>query len=344
LESESSSPIFKVSRVLWFPMSVNAVALGAACCVLFWVWTFAILAVTGGTGFERTMAYFSSFDGRVGTWLITGSAGVGNTEIVIFALQALGAYVLWAIGGVAIARIMAVRIARDEYITIREAVRFAWSTRFTALLYAPAILLSMLFLWLAIFAIGAVGWIPWVGWILSAVLLPVTVFFTILVRILACAGVISLGMTAGAIACEKKGTWDSVAKAFNYVFARPLAVLLYLALLYWFVWFVKGILLEGGYLRVHVAKLLTPFWSKGPYADIARGDFKSLSGFASVAAFLHAAVYWVIDALIVGAILSWIVGAFTSMFLIFRKEVDGTDYADIVKTPETAQPSSASPA
>ena len=48
---------------------------------------------------------------------------------------------------------------------------------------------------------------------------------------------------------------------------------------------------------------------------------------------LHAAVFWLMDALIAGAILSWIIGAFTAMFLIFRKEVDGTDYTDIVRTP-----------
>jgi hypothetical protein len=329
LESESS-PVFKVSRVLWFPMSVNAVAIGALCCIAFRAWTFLAVMIAGKSGVESTASYVSTFDDAILRWLLSGSVPDGLGWVL--ALQALGAYVLWAIGGIAIARIMAVRIARDEYITLKEALRFAWGTRFTALLYAPAIVLSMLFLWLAIFGIGLVGQIPYLGWLLSAVLLPVTVFFTILVRILACAGVISLGMTAGAIACEKKGTWDSVAKAFNYVFARPLAVLLYVVLLWYFVQIVQGVLLDGGRLREHVSNLLVPFWDNPRYETIARGEFASLSGLEKAAAFLHAVVFWIIDALIAGAILSWIIGAFTAMFLIFRKEVDGTDYTDIVKT------------
>jgi hypothetical protein len=309
---------------------VNAVALGALCCLVFFLWTFLALAVTGRTGIDVTVEAFRAFDDGVRDWLLTGS--VPEARRWVFGIQAVGAYFIWALGGVAIARIMAVRIARDEYITMKEALAFAWSTRFTALLYAPAIVLSMLFLWLAIFGIGLIGQIPWIGWVLSAILLPVTVFFTILCRILAWAGVASLGMTAGAIACERKGTWDSVAKAFNYLFARPLAVLLYVVLLYVFVNIVQGLLLDGQHLREHVSRLLVPFWESATYEKIARGAYWELTGAPKVAAFLHAAVFWAIDALIAGAILSWVIGAFTAMFLIFRKEVDGTDYTDIVKT------------
>jgi hypothetical protein len=318
-------------------MSVNAVALGALCCIAFWVWTLLSVSIVGHADLDLAIHCSSIFDDTLVVWLRTGTvprlAGlVDDRYLWVFALQALGAYAIWAIGGIAIARIMAVRIARDEYITLKDAFAFAWSTRFTALLYAPAIGLSMLFLWVAIFGIGLVGQIPWIGWIGSAVLLPVVVFFVILVRILAWAGVISLGMTAGAIACEKKGTWDSVAKAFNYLFARPLAVLLYVLLLYVFVQIVQGVLLNGDDLRVHVSSLLLPFWRNETYEAIARGAVADLTGLAKVAAFLHAAVFKIVDALIAGAILSWIIGAFTAMFLIFRKEVDGTDYGDIVKT------------
>jgi len=333
LEPENS-PVFKVSRVLWFPMSVNAVALGALCCIVFWLWTVASVLIVGPREFEVTMSSMTDFIGTIELWLRYGDFATPNWKL--FVLQAVGAYLLWATFGIAIARIMAVRIAKDQYITIKEALGFAWSTRFTALLYAPAIMLSMAFLWIAVFGIGLVGHIPYVGWVLSAVLLPVVLFFTILFRILAWAGVLSLGMTAGAIACEKKGTWDSVAKAFNYLFARPLAVLLYVVLLWVFVWIVQGLLLNGDSLRLHVGKLLVGFWPNEKYAMIARGAPAALEGFARIAAWLHSAVFWLVDALIRGAVLSWIIGAFTAMFLIFRKEVDGTEYTDIARTPGKA--------
>jgi hypothetical protein len=339
---QDNSPVFKVSRVLWFPMSVNAVALGALAYVGFWAWTVLWGMLVGPRDFEASTATLSSFLATIRLWLTDGRFETAHKSL--FILQAFGAYALWAILGVAIARIMAVRIARDEYITMKDALAFAWSTRFTALLYAPAIVLSMLFLWLAIFGIGLVGRIPYAGWLISALLLPIVVFFTILVRILAFAGVVSMGMTAGAIACEKKGTWDSVAKAFNYLFARPLAVLLYVVLLAVFIWIVNGLLLNGTFLRDHVSNLLVPFFENATYKEIASGSYATLSGFPKLAAYLHAAVFWVVDALIAGALISWILGAFTAMFLIFRKEVDGTEYTDIVRVPsEIQQPAPASP-
>lgn len=338
MESESS-PVFKVARVLWFPMSVNAVALGAACCIAFWLWTWLAAAVLGHAEYRLAMTCAGLFEDSVVQWLMTGVVPerlglVGDDRYRwIFALQAVGAYGIWAIGGVAIARVTAVRIARDEYITIKEALAFAWSTRFTALLYAPAIGMSMLFLGVAIFGIGLVGQIPYVGWLASTLLLPVVVFFVILVRILAWAGVLSMGMTAGAIAAEKKGTWDSVAKAFNYLFARPLSVLFYVVLLYFFVRIVQGILLDGANLREHAAAWLVPFGPSEVYPKIVTGDLADLTGTERFFAWLHAAVFRLIDALIAGAVLSWVIGAFTSMFLIIRKEVDGTDYTEIVKAP-----------
>jgi hypothetical protein len=319
-------------------MSVNAVALGALCCVAFWVWSFLAVLAVGHPDHRLAMTCAGLFDDSVVTWLRTGVVpslpGVaGGDYRWVFAIQAVGAYAIWAIGGIAIARVMAVRIARDEYITLKEALAFAWSTKFTALLYAPAIAMSMLFLWVAIVGIGLIGQIPYFGWLVSALLLPVVVFFVILVRILAWAGVLSLGMTAGAIAVEKKGTWDSVAKAFNYLFARPLAVLLYVILLYVFVMIVEGILLNGSLLREHVASWLVPFGPSEVYPSIAKGAVQSVSGAQTFFAYLHAAVFKIVDALIAGAVLSWIIGAFTSMFLIFRKEVDGTDYTEIVRPP-----------
>jgi hypothetical protein len=321
-------------------MSVNAVALGALAYAGFWVWTLVSALIVGPRDFEVSSTSLTAFVETIRLWLIDGRFETAHKSL--FVLQAIGAYALWAILGVAIARIMAVRIARDEYITMKDALAFSWSTRFTALLYAPAIVLSMLFLWLAIFGVGLIGRIPYLGWVLSAILLPVVLFFTILVRILAYAGVVSMGMTAGAIACEKKGTWDSVAKAFNYLFARPLAVLLYVVLLAVFIWIVNGLLLNGTYLREHVSNLLVPFWKTAvggeTYKQIASGSYSTLTGFPKAAAYLHAAVFWVVDALISGALISWVIGAFTAMFLIFRKEVDGTEYTDIVRVPSEAPP------
>lgn len=315
-------------------MSVNAVALGALAYAGFWAWTLVAALIVGPRDFEVSSSPMTAFLDTVRLWLIDGRFETAHRSL--FILQAAGAYALWAILGVAIARVMAVRIARDEYITMKDALAFSWSTRFTALLYAPAIVLSMLFLWLTIFGVGLVGRVPYVGWVLSAILLPVVLFFTILVRILAYAGVVSMGMTASAIACEKKGTWDSVAKAFNYLFARPLAVLLYVVLLGVFIWIVNGLLLNGAYLREHVANLLVPFWKSDTYKQIASGSYSTLTGFPKLAAYLHAAVFWIVDALICGALISWIIGAFTAMFLIFRKEVDGTEYTDIVRVPTEA--------
>ena len=114
---------------------------------------------------------------------------------------------------------------------------------------------------------------------LSAVLLPIVIFFTILVRILAWAGVVSLGMTAGAIACEKKGTWDSVAKAFNYLFARPLRCSSTSCCSY-----VlrqdrrRACCSTAATCATTSSNLLVPLWDNDTYEKIARGATSELAG------------------------------------------------------------------
>ncbi len=343
VESDANQ-VFKFSRVLWFPMSVYAISIGTTAVLAFQAWTLLCTAIGGVPGLETTDACVRGFDDALVRWLTMGDWGhlapvldgetgakLAASYRLVFSLQAVGAYLIWSLAAVAMARIMAVRIARDQYLSLRETLAFAWSTRYTALLHAPCVLAPMLFLWGCTFVIGLVGQITWVGWVLNAVLLPLTFLFTIVLRLMGLAGVLSLGLTPAAIATEKSGTYDALGKAYNYIFARPLVVIFYLLLLAAFVYLLNHMVFEPGFLRQHIARVLCPLWSNPTFEQIVKGNAAGLDGVAWFAAWLHRVIYWLLEAVIDGLVLSFLSGALTAMYLIFRRDIDGADYSSVVK-------------
>src|SRR5881394_1639735 len=84
---------------------------------------------------------------------------------VFFAIFFLWFLVVWSIFGGAIARIAAVHVARDEKISIRQALRFS-TAKFLSFLSAPIILVVGLVVAIG----GALGNIPGIGPILVGAL------------------------------------------------------------------------------------------------------------------------------------------------------------------------------
>ncbi len=348
MESDANQ-VFKFSRVLWFPVSVYAIGIGAAAVATFHAWTWIVALLTGAGDLTVAEACVRGFQTSIVRWVLTGAwadvapavpadaqVALRDHYALVFSLQCVGAYLIWSISSVALARIMAVRIARDQYISLREAFTFAWGTRFTSLLHAPCVIAPMAVIWLVVAIIGLVASVPWIGWIASFLLLPVTFLFTIVFKLIGITGILSLGLTPAAIATERRGTYDAIGKAYNYFFARPFVVIFYLLLLAAFVHIVENIVFDADALRQHVARLVTPPWASATLEKIVRGDGSDLSGFAWLCAKLHSAMYWILNVVVDGAVLSWISGAFTAMFMIFRKDVDGAEYTDVVESAPTA--------
>ncbi len=137
---------------------------------------------------------------------------------------------VWSVFGGAIARIAAVHVARDEKISVRQALRFSISKLMSFFMapLMPLILIAAVALLLA--SLGYLSEIRYVGGLVSLV---VGVLFVIIIGVgvlVACAvvgTVCGAGLMYPTIAVEGSDAFDAVSRSFSYVFARPWKVAIY---------------------------------------------------------------------------------------------------------------------
>ncbi len=397
--SAESTTVFRVFRVLWFPMSLNAVALGALALVLFYggTWVSASLLANRELADEASHAFVPAAVSflKHGDWpgfpvgrradgtsdhedLVSEAAsaeakaeaqveksrtatlfpgfepaldqraaretdatkrrqvmdglihGLGRYRVV-FSVQVVLFLFLLATFGVAICRIVALRIARDEYCTLGSALSYAWKVKTTGLLLVPAVAFPAIGIGVLITLAGLFGQIPWVGWLFMAMGFPLLIILALLVVLILTGGFLSLGLAPAAIAVERRGTYDSLGKAFNYIFARPLPLILHLTVVVTFVGLLDILLLEHRLMERVLSACLTPVFDWKDFSRIAAGDTAGQSGFAWFCAWLYKLSLHGYRILVYGAVISYVFGAFTSLFLIMRQDVDGIDPADVAK-------------
>ncbi len=131
---------------------------------------------------------------------------------------------VWTFFTLAVARIVALRISRDEGLSIGQALRFAFK-HWPTLLLVPVIVAGLIGLFVGCNALaGLVLSIPAIGQILSLVLIPLAAISTLLILLIALGGLVGFPLIGAAAAWEVNGSLDAVSRAFSYVFARPLQV------------------------------------------------------------------------------------------------------------------------
>lgn len=314
--------------MLWFPLSVNAILLGAASIVLFHLGTMlscALFADTADAG-----RFTESFPATVISVVLLRGLPV-DTPSGIFLLQTLLGFALWSLFGVAMCRVLALRICRDEYCDMGGALRYSWRVRRTGILFPMAIALPALLLAGFNALAGLVFQIPWVGWLLSAVLLPLVLLSSILLVLIGLGGFLSLAMVPAAIAVERRGTYDSIGKSFNYILARPTVVLANALLVFALVWLLNELFLGQRVVEQVLQFTAVPFWENQTYKAILQGQAESLQGFEWFCASVHNLVLRVYDLLVRGLLLSFCFGGGTALFLILRRDIDGLDEAEIAR-------------
>ncbi len=196
------------------------------------------------------------------------------------------------------------------------------------------------------FLVGSLAQIPYFGWIFGLLPFPLVLVSGLLIVLFSIGGLLSAGLMPAAIAIERKGTYDSLGKTFNYVFARPLPLILYLIMLVWFLEFLGRTFLELRLVERVVAATMVPFWNNESFERIVAGDVDGLGGFKAICAWLYRLFLKGFSLLVVGTLVAYALGAFTSIFLIFRRDVDGLDYTDVARDPNerTPAPKAAPPA
>jgi hypothetical protein len=164
------------------------------------------------------IAYF--FDERASGW--------GN-RIYLLAVIAW-TLAVWAFFGGAITRMAAVQVARNEKISMREALRFA-KDRLQSFFFAPVIplvILGVLTFFLILFGLFS-GLIPIVGDVfISGLLWPIVIILGLIMAVVL-VGLVGWPLMNPTISTEGSDSFDALSRSYSYVYQAPWHYLFYAA-------------------------------------------------------------------------------------------------------------------
>jgi hypothetical protein len=137
-------------------------------------------------------------------------------------LTALVFLLIWSFFGAAILRTAALKLTRDEPLSLREALAFGVKNG-PAFLLAPVLVLAFAAFFILCNTIaGALISIPLVGSsVLVLVLFPLVLISSLLVVLALLGGFVGLPLMWAGIAIEQNGPLEALSRAFSYIFARP---------------------------------------------------------------------------------------------------------------------------
>ncbi len=263
---------------------------------------------------------------------------------------------VWSFFGAAILRTAALKLTRDEPVSLREALRFG-GRNCPAFLLAPVLVLLFALFFVACNALaGLVMSVPLLGTtLLVPVLFPLVLVSSLLIVLAVLGGFVGLPLMWAGIAIEQNGPLEALSRAFSYIFARPFRFFFG----YFLVFVVMSIVVvAGGHfertvketLRIGVVNgrldeliakepgepdvLQDPFKNAGRVEREARGigdlDNVGRAEWTDYVGFLF--MWFLLGAFklgIKGYALYLFLGGTVSLYLQLRREVDGTDEEEI---------------
>jgi len=273
--------------------------------------------------------------------------------IVFFA----GLLVIWGLAGGAICRIAAVQLARDELLTYRQGVEFAWRKLGPGFVAAPCIPLALA---LAVALLMALGGLLLRVFLIGDVVAGAAFFLALLGGFVLAGLLIGLAFSGHlywpTIAAEGSDGFDAFSRGFAYVFTRPLKTVWYgiIALMVTAVcWLIAnlGVRLALWLTRSVVGFGTAPFgWFKrqvGPEpSDTVRkldllwpstpdGAWYHAPNWGHLGVFEYVSAvfigFWVLFVII--ALWSFLASLYfsssTVAYFLLRRDVDGTDLEDL---------------
>jgi hypothetical protein len=310
--------------------------------------------------FELGMLNQMVYGVRQGNWLSEGGVTDAIRSFFIFApvwamrhhtvfftIFFLYFLCVWSIFGGAIARIAAVHVARDEKISIRQALRFS-TNKFLSFLSAPIIpMLIVVAVGLVIAVGGFIGNIPFIGPIVIGVFffLALVAGFVMTLVLLGTGG--GFNLMYPTIAVEGSDSFDAISRSFSYLYARPwrmafysAVAILYGSICYLFVRYFLYLMLMLTHYFVGLfilrqadneARLWSVMWPSPTSLGRLTYDvsYLPLGPGQKLGAFLI--MVWVYLAIgLLGAFaISFYFSANTIIYFLMRHEVDATELDDV---------------
>jgi hypothetical protein len=274
---------------------------------------------------------------------------------VYAAMLSLMTLAVVALLGGAVNRIAALHFARDERISITQALRFAFG-KFFSFFTAPLIPLGTIVMLGLLLSVGGLLFnIPAVGEIVGGLLFALAIIGGLIITFLL------IGLLAGAplmyptIAVEGSDSFDAISRSFSYIFNQAwrgifygLVALVYGVITYLFVRlfaylallvthsFVKlGVFVDAPSLHPQADKLEL-LWSR-PTFDSLFGSFNwsAMSGAQQIGAFLIGVWVFLVAVAVAAYLLTFAASSTTVIYFLLRRKVDATDLDDVyVEEPE----------
>jgi hypothetical protein len=242
--------------------------------------------------------------------------------------------VLSVFGG-AVCRVTASRIARDEGVGVREALKFSMANIQTYLAAPIFVVAAILFFWACILLAGVVTSIPVIGPILNLILYPLVILAGLIIVLIGFAGILGLFLMVAAVSAERNGALDAISRAFSYIYSRPLQFFFsyFVIFLFAFVIFFVGQLFIG----TVASSFDTGVWSDDLTAAIQNNwrkdantpSCEGVDGFYCIAAFWIWLLHRILWLGVMAYVVFYVLGGTTSIYFQLRRDVDGTEESEI---------------
>jgi len=265
---------------------------------------------------------------------------------VIFLVVALAT---WALFGGAVHRMAALHAAREEKISLSQALRFS-ASKFLSFFMAPLIPLLFVFVCGALLMLGGLfGNLMGFGAILVGALFFLAVVMGLIIAFLALGLVTGMSLMYPTIAVEGSDSFDAISRSFSYVFARPwraglyaVVALIYGVVCYLFVRFFAYLALAAAHFFVGVGVWAggenvanTPdklhiMWKSPTFAQFhLPSNWEAMSTCEAIGAFCISVWVYLIIGLVLAFALSYAASATTIVYYLLRRKVDATDLDDV---------------
>jgi hypothetical protein len=236
--------------------------------------------------------------------------------------------VVWSFFAGAINRIAAYRIARDESITMREALTFAgrtWTNHFLAILFIGIFIAACFFL----AALGGlICRIPYAGEIILIPGFLLVLLAAFLIALLLAGLLFGFNIISAAIGVDKVDSFDAISRSYSYVLGRPWHTLLFTLLpvlfLFFFLYFARFFLdtalFSVGYGMGDKFDVIKNYIFSGEQSALADEPTTML-----ICAYALRVIYLLCHFFIIAAAIAYWLSANTKAYFLLRKDVDGDE-------------------
>lgn len=164
-----------------------------------------------------------------------------------FLLGNLWSLLVWSLIGLGIARICMIRLTRNEYTSLEEALRFAFGKWTTALSALGIPMLGVLLFSIPAALLGLLMGSD-IGVVIAGCLWFIVLAFALLQVLLLLGLAVGWPLMIASIATESQNAFDAMSRAYSYTFQRPLHYVIYalIAILFGgFCWMIASVVANG---------------------------------------------------------------------------------------------------